>query len=295
MSVFEKIANISLGWVAVIVTVLLIARWILRKRSSPISRQAAELCESLAIAGALVFFIIRPFIVQSFFIPSESMLPTLKIHDHIMVNKFIYRFREPNHGDVIVFKSPEAASPDGQRRDFIKRVIAVPGDVVRITPGRVMVGKSEMDHKGIREALADLIRPDAEGAVKFVKDAVILDGRRIDKKELAERLAVKPAEVRIVPAKVYINGKRIDEPYLNEDPDIQYPVPSGPLATPRTWLVLGPDGGYNVKIPRGRLLVMGDNRNNSYDSRFWGLLDRRDVLGKAMFRYIPLSRIGVVK
>ena len=80
------------------------------------------------MAMALVFFIIRPFIVQAFFIPSASMHPTLLEHDHILVNKFIYRFREPKLGDVVVFKSPPEANPDGQERDFIKRVVGIPGD-----------------------------------------------------------------------------------------------------------------------------------------------------------------------
>lgn len=295
MSILEKIAELPLGWVAAIVVLLWIARVLLLRRGTPLAKQIGETCESLAIAGALVFFIIRPFIVQSFYIPSESMMPGLRVNDHLLVSKFSYRLGEPKRGDVVVFLAPPTASPDGQRKDLIKRLIAVPGDTVRVVPGRVDVDGVAMNHKDIRESVSDLVKPGDMGAVRFGRDSVSIDGTRVSRAKLAAELGADPRKVRIVPGKVYVNGKAIDEPYMAEDPDDAYPVLHGQFATPEKWLTKNSKGELCVKVPRGRLLMMGDNRNNSFDSRFWGLLDRRDVLGKAMFRFWPLNRMGIIR
>ncbi len=93
-----------------------------------------EFVDSGLIALLLVFCIVRPFVIQAFFIPSTSMLPTLKVHDRILVNKFIYRFRDPHPGEVIVFKAPRWA--DDQARDFIKRCVAGPGDTIEVRGGK---------------------------------------------------------------------------------------------------------------------------------------------------------------
>jgi len=295
MSIFESIANLSLWWVGVIVCALWVGRCLLRRYENVVAKQAAEIFESLAIAGALVFFIIRPFIVQSFFIPSESMVPTLQISDHIMVNKFLYRVSQPKPGDVIVFRSPKNAMPDGIQRDFIKRVVAVPGDVVRITPGRVLVDKGELDHMAVRNELSDITSVDQSSAIKFTRSAVYVDGKAVSRAKLAAELGINISRVHIEPGTVYVNGKARTEPFTAEDTDKPYPIMSGADATPTEWLTKDSEGRTCVKIPKGRLLVMGDNRNNSNDSRFWGLLDRRSVLGKAMFSYWPLGRVGVVR
>jgi len=97
--------------------------------------------ETVIIAFILAM-LIRTFIVQAFFIPSSSMEDTLLVDDHILVNKFLYRFRDPAHGDVVVFEFPE--DPD---RDFIKRVVGVPGERVEIrhegmlSPAKVISSK----------------------------------------------------------------------------------------------------------------------------------------------------------
>src|SRR5215213_5485210 len=113
----------------------------------------------LIVSFALVFGFVRPFVVEAFYIPSESMVPTLKVGDRVLVNKFIYRFTQPERGDIIVFKSVEGGSlppeenpieriiglfrPDGTREppreDLIKRVVGVPGDEVSVRKGRLVV------------------------------------------------------------------------------------------------------------------------------------------------------------
>ena len=88
----------------------------------------------LLVSFVLVFGFVRPFVVEAFWIPSASMVPTLKYGDRVLVNKFIYRFTEPERGDVIVFKSVQG---DGQ--DLIKRVVGVPGDEIAVRGGKLFV------------------------------------------------------------------------------------------------------------------------------------------------------------
>lgn len=101
-------------------------------RSAPARRFMLELLDSGLIAFILVFLLIRPFVVQAFYIPSESMVPTLMPGDRILVNKFVYRLNEPNRGDIIVFEAPPQALKVGERKDFVKRLIGLPGDTIRI-------------------------------------------------------------------------------------------------------------------------------------------------------------------
>jgi signal peptidase I len=88
----------------------------------------------LVVSFVLVFGFVRPFVVEAFWIPSASMVPTLKYGDRVLVNKFIYRFTEPDRGDVIVFKSVQ-----GDDQDLIKRVVGVPGDEITVRGGRLFV------------------------------------------------------------------------------------------------------------------------------------------------------------
>ena len=174
-----------------------------------------EYTEAIIIAVILALFI-RTFVIQAFKIPSGSMLPTLQIGDHLLVNKFLYGIRvpftgkvlvpikDPKHGDVIVFRFPEDRSID-----YIKRVIGVPGDKIEI------------------------------------KDKQLI-----------------------------INGKKAEDPHAHfSTPDI---VPAG---------INSKDNFGPIIIPEGKLFVMGDNRDNSYDSRFWGYVDNSDILGKAIIIY----------
>ena len=173
-----------------------------------------EYIEAILIALLLALFI-RTFIVQAFKIPSGSMLNTLLIGDHILVNKFIYGVKNPLNGntwiplkkpgrtDIVVFKYP--VNP---KQDYIKRVIGVEGDSIEI------------------------------------KDKI-----------------------------VYVNGVPQNEDYVIMD---DYILPA--KAQPRD--NMGP-----VTVPENSLFVMGDNRDNSYDSRFWKFVDLKAVKGKAFILY----------
>lgn len=170
-----------------------------------------------AIVTALILaLIIRAYIIQAFKIPSGSMIPSLLIGDHILVNKFIYGtkipltdkkiliWRNPERGDIIVFRYPE-----NPKKDFIKRVIATGGDIIE------------------------------------EKDKT-----------------------------VYVNGKALIEPYAHHfDRSIRPPG-------------LDPRDNFGpIMVPEGKVFVMGDNRDQSYDSRFWGFVDTKDIRGKALIIY----------
>lgn len=115
----------------------------------------------LLVSFVLVFGFVRPFVVEAFYIPSESMVPTLEVGDRVLVNKFIYRFTEPERGDIVVFQSVEGggapppmnpiarvlglfggdsdARPRAPREDLIKRVVGVPGDTIAVRRGTLYV------------------------------------------------------------------------------------------------------------------------------------------------------------
>ncbi len=174
-----------------------------------------EYTQAIILAVILAFFI-RTFVVQAFKIPSESMLETLQIGDRILVNKFLYGIKEPFTGSVVIpVKSPRRGDvvvfiyPEDPTKDYIKRVIGLPGEKLEI----------------------------------------------MDKK-------------------VYINGKPLNEPYVRFADRII--IPKG--VQPR-------DNFGPVTVPEGQLFVMGDNRDHSYDSRYWGFVDIEKVRGKAFVIY----------
>lgn len=180
-----------------------------------------EWSEALIVAVVLAL-IIRTFLFQAFKIPSGSMLDTLLIGDHLLVNKFIYgthlpfsegrslAIRHPQRGDVIVFEFPgDEDKSYFERRDFIKRVIGEPGDTIEVR----------------------------------------------DKK-------------------VYVNGGLYDIPQeVHKDSQL---LPA--IASPRDFA--GP-----IQVPTGKYFVMGDNRDYSYDSRFWGFVPEEKIKGAAFIKY----------
>ena len=177
-----------------------------------------EYFESIVIAVILALFV-RTWVVQAFKIPTGSMENNLLIGDHLLVNKFvfgpttgaferaIFPVRDPRRGDVVVFKYPD--EPD---RDFIKRVIGLPGETL----------------------------------------------------ELRSK-------------KVYINGKPLDEPYVHF---LESARDAQEITSFDVRERYGP-----VRVPEGHYFVMGDNRDNSQDSRYWGFLPRSYIKGRALMIY----------
>ena len=170
-----------------------------------------EWLEPVVIAVILAL-IIRTFIVQAFKIPTGSMHPTLMEGDRIMVNKFIYKFREPQRGDVIVFVSPE-----DKKKDFIKRLIGLPGERLEISNGLVL-----------------------------------------------------------------INDKAIETPSIIRE---RYYYNRGDFG----------EAGQAVEIPDDAYYALGDNSISSRDSRYWGFLPKKYLIGKAFLIYWPPTRIRLIK
>ena len=161
------------------------------------SEEIKDWAVSILIAVALALFI-RYFIVELYLVEGPSMRPTLVNSERLVVNKFIYYFRQPERGEILVFRYPRDPS-----RDFIKRVIAVPGDTIEIKDGRV-----------------------------------------------------------------FVNQQLMNEPYILSKTRGDYPL---------------------TTIPEGHIFVMGDNRNNSEDSRFAdvGFVPYNLIKGKAVLVFWP--------
>ncbi len=153
---------------------------------------------------------LRHFVVEPRYIPSESMLPTLQVNDHLMVDKVTYRFQDPVRGDIVVFMPTDELQEQNPRfrTAFIKRVIGLPGDTIEVRDGQV-----------------------------------------------------------------FVNDQTLQEDYIAAPPDY-------------TW---GPE-----TVPNAAYLVLGDNRNNSFDSHFWGYVPRENIIGRAVVRFWPPDRVGTL-
>ena len=200
------------------------------KKSSSASGSLLELVLIVAVALGLALGI-QAFLVKPYRIPSESMVPTLQVGQRVLVNRIGNRFSDPKVGDILVFHPPAGSAtntcgsgtpPQGQVCDkptaqrasdnFIKRVVAGPGDQIQIINGHV-----------------------------------------------------------------YLNGQRQKEPFIE-------PCSAGEECTfPK-----------KVTVPAGEYFMMGDNRGSSDDSRFWGPVPRKWIIGEAFATYWPPKRIGLL-
>ncbi len=181
------------------------------------------------IVGAIaVVLVIKAYVVNPYRIPSSSMEPTLhcarpgpgceaRFSDRVLANRFVYRFRDPKRGEIVVFNTPPLAKARcGAGGTFVKRVIGLPGEVW-----------SEKD------------------------------------------------------GYIYINGTKLKEPY----------VKPGRRDFQSHKMTDIPPGGLK-RIPKGEYLMMGDNRAQSCDSRVWGLVPRKNLIGEVFFTYWPPTRIS---
>ena len=269
----ERIAGVSLSSILAVLALMTALRGGLRASRIGFLRPVADLLESAMLAIVLVFLLLRPFVVQSFFIPSGSMHPTLWEGDHILVNKWVYRFNPPQRGDVLVFRAPPQAAPD--EKEFIKRLVGIPGDSIEVDAGYVTVGLTTYSHNDIRACLgvdADTASSDAPAPppLRLTRDALYLGGRRITPQEFALACGRPGQRVHIEPGRVLRNGQVVIECYVAEDTEYDMP--------PRI-------------VPPGAFFVMGDNRNQSFDSHAWGMLTADRVIGRAECVFWPLSHV----
>ena len=162
-----------------------------------------------AVALALV---IRTFIMAPFKIPSGSMRPTLMEGDRILVNKFLYHFRPPRRGEIIVFRYPE-----DPRRPFIKRLVAFGGDTVEVRDGTLVINGAPLEDAGVL------------GTIRYYNQGAF--------------------------------GK-------------EHQV---------------------IRVPEGAFYVLGDNSQSSHDSRWWGFVPKRLIIGQAVCIFWPLDRIRALR
>ncbi len=243
-----------------------------------------EVLEAVVIALVLAFAI-RTFAVQAFKIPSGSMLPTLQVGDHILVNKFLFGLRipfvngrllalsVPHRGDIIVFRFPK-----DHQTDFIKRLAGQPGDEVEIVGRQVFVnGKLwEADpghYQGNRQPSWVVPGEEARfGPIYVPKKGDVLQ-------LMKGELMVNDKAVSIPKRKI------IDEGNFRDYYDVFYAdlFPSG----------VGPrehSSSERVVIDEDRFFMIGDNRDNSRDGRFWGLVRDSEIRGKAFVIYWSWNR-----
>lgn len=230
-------------------------------------KSTLEFVDSGLMALALVFAIIRPFVVQAFYIPSGSMEPTLygsqekgsPPNDRILVNKFIYRFRPPRRQDIVVFAAPDRIT-NGERKDYIKRLIGLPGDRIEIRNRAVYVNGIKLDEPYLGEENQPLY------CWPLVK---IKDGQ----------IYARPNEyTEDFEGPVWSIQQWKGKPYEQLPPQLQ-----------GVWGAdLTRDGP--IRVPQDCFFVLGDNRNNSNDGHRWGFLERDRVLGKAMLTFWPPIR-----
>jgi signal peptidase I len=179
---------------------------------------------ALLLAALVVAIVIKTFIVQPFYIPSESMVHTLEVNDRVMVSKLSYRFGDIERGDVVVFETGPAIERSGTEQ--------------------------------VVDAVLDALGMRSSGQEDLIKRVIALGGDTVEIRD----------------NQVLVNGEAVIEPYLDEG--------AAMADMPER------------RIDQGWLWVMGDNRNESSDSRVFGAVDADDVVGRAVLRIWPVDRLG---
>ena len=236
-------------------------------------KRAAEAKEPLLVEYAksffpviLVVFLLRSFLVEPFKIPSGSMMPTLLVGDFILVNKFTYGIRLPVINQKMIEVNPPKNGdvmvfryPEDPSLDYIKRVIGVPGDKISYRDKKLTVNGKP-------------VKMESQGAYNYVKSGLNYVSAIHYREQLGEHnhsALVQPdaPTLRLGDVRQFTDRKNCD---YNED-------------------------GFSCTVPQGHYFMMGDNRDDSNDSRYWGFVPDRNIVGKAFmiwWNFDDLKRIG---
>jgi signal peptidase I len=197
-------------------------------RGISLTRRLLELPILLAVA-ITVAVLIKTFVAQAFFIPSASMVPQLKVHDRVVVSKLAYHLHDPRRGDIIVFNAPPAdQQPHSRSRNMVARMLRDFGQAVGVI----------------------------QDQTEFIKRVIALPGETVEGKG----------------GHIYINGRLLREPYLSPQ-------------------IVTSDFAPHL-VPAGQVWVMGDNRGNSNDSRFFGTIPDSQIVGRTIWRVWPLGHLS---
>jgi signal peptidase I len=214
----------------------------------------------------LIVFLLRSFLVEPFKIPSGSMLPTLLIGDFILVNKYTYGIRVPIVNKKIVsINQPQRGDvmvfrfPDNPSQDYIKRVVGTPGDTVEYRDKRLIINGNPIKTEPDGEFSY------VEGGLNFTATQRFAEFLRQDRHAILTREDTPPLQL------------------------------SGVQLFPFRENCVYNDNGFSCKVPAGHYFMMGDNRDSSSDSRYWGFVPDENIVGKAFFiwfNFEEFKRIG---
>ena len=263
-------------------------------------------------AAILIALALRAFVIEAFKIPSSSMYPTLEIGDHIFVNKFIYgvripwthtkffEWRGPERGEVIVFIYP--CDPD---RDYIKRVVALAGDAVEVRCNVVYVNgvavPSKMTQSGETCKYRDYDEHDNRWFTRQCsRYRETVGGASYDTYHDAERPA-RDAKIAqgnpLGDARDFPSRTMPFAPSCSDSEEARkgQPIPQvkGKIVESKTEAIAKVcEPQLHYVVPDGHVFVMGDNRNNSNDSRVWGAVPIENIKGKALFIWLSYEHWG---
>jgi signal peptidase I len=274
-----------------------------------------EAMDAIVYAGVFVFMLIRPFAVQAFLIPSGSMLQTLYVNDFIVANKAIYRYTEPKIGDIVVFKPPERALQSNQKDvDFIKRCVGLPGDLVQVIDGKLWRNGKPIDEPYLSrspnvipgdDASANGHPTESGSDVKMDLDWKLVHYEGTAQPKLKGQyipVQIRRGDVGEGPRVNYGHTAICQEFGVGVSPDSSKDyswatdwTPADSLSAKDWEFAHELENAPPARIPKGFVLMMGDNRNNSYDGRAWGLVPREDVIGRSEFIWLPIGRWRITR
>jgi signal peptidase I len=319
----EWLSGLDVREVLMLLAGLLVARaGFSRSRRLPwLAREVLTQCAEIGLVSmVVVFLILNRFVFQRFYIPSGSMIPTLAIHDQIVVNPLIYHLHSPHRGDVVVFHAPPAASEEPAA--FIKRVVGLPGETVAVVPDMVCLdgkplvpialaseAKSTRDGLLVPDDAKVSVQPDRvlvngqtvliaspSGQIQRLGQALLVDRHVV--RQLAPREALRRRPIRAMdgihgegkvlcptrqPRLVIVSGRCLSLCPGHVCINGRPLRESYPLESPR--YAMAP-----LHLAADQYLVLGDNRNNSRDGHYWGALSGSRIIGRAEAIYWPLQR-----